>query len=181
MANNLKEFTDFDYRSVLDSFEEMYQFKPSIHHRDWPGIVEPSPSITISLTEDVHNEEPDVDEIYALFKKAFNRLSKESKIAYMIDWHHQCYYAPDTFVKEPWVYPDGDYYLYLSNDLKTGTFGHPWEATICVMGEELVSIVLEELVHTSLKIVRNNKISDDPLSSFSEGLTKVVKDLWKKS
>lgn len=165
MNNNLGEFTRFDYSSILNRFENIYKFKPSIHHRDWPGIVEPQGSITISLTEDINNQEPDVDEIYALFKKAFNCLSKESKIIYQLDWNHKCYYAPEIFIKEPWVYPDGDYYIHLSKDLKTGTFGHPWESTICVMGDELVSIVLEELPKTTLKIIRDNRAGNSRLTN----------------
>ncbi|GAB3774366.1 hypothetical protein GCM10027600_36810 [Nocardioides ginsengisegetis] len=35
------------------------------------------------------------------------------------------------------VYPDGDYYAFLTSDFTEGTFGHPWEKTLCVIGEGL--------------------------------------------
>ena len=37
------------------------------------------------------------------------------------------------------VLPNGDYYLYLAPDLSFGTFGHPWEQTICVFGAPLLA------------------------------------------
>ncbi|MFA7767591.1 DUF2716 domain-containing protein [Streptomyces sp. NRRL S-448] len=35
------------------------------------------------------------------------------------------------------VYPDGDYHLYRTPELRFGTFGHPWEHTLCVFGAPL--------------------------------------------
>lgn len=43
------------------------------------------------------------------------------------------------------AYPDGDYYLYLTADLRLGTFGHPWEDSLCVFGDELLTEVEEDL------------------------------------
>ncbi|MFB7608823.1 DUF2716 domain-containing protein [Streptomyces gardneri] len=31
-------------------------------------------------------------------------------------------------------HPHGDYYLHLTDDLRLGTFGHPWEETLTVWG-----------------------------------------------
>jgi Protein of unknown function (DUF2716) len=69
-----------------------------------------------------------------------------------LDWHHQTYRcrpyrirdeeAPD----EMWpteIYPDHDYHVWLVEDLRYGTFGHPWEASLCVFGEELLAAVTE--------------------------------------
>jgi hypothetical protein len=33
------------------------------------------------------------------------------------------------------VYPNGDYYVFLNEDMTAGTFGHPWGPTLCVFGE----------------------------------------------
>lgn len=40
--------------------------------------------------------------------------------------------------------PDWDYYLHLTEDLRLGTFGHPWEQTLCVFGA-LLGFVEAEL------------------------------------
>ncbi|WP_198347940.1 DUF2716 domain-containing protein [Plantactinospora sp. KBS50] len=31
-------------------------------------------------------------------------------------------------------YPDGDYSIYLAEGFRFGTFGHPWELSLCVFG-----------------------------------------------
>eukprot|EP01133_Synstelium_polycarpum_P023417 gene23417-28073_t len=36
------------------------------------------------------------------------------------------------------VYPNGDYYIFSRDDFTEGTFGHPWERTLCVFGERMV-------------------------------------------
>ena len=53
------------------------------------------------------------------------------------------------------VYPDGDYFAFLSEDFSEGTFGHPWEKTICVLGERLVRSFGRSL-ETWLPIKREN-------------------------
>ena len=39
----------------------------------------------------------------------------------------------------PSVFPDGDYYAFAGPDLNEGTFGHPWEPSLCVFGHRLVA------------------------------------------
>ena len=52
------------------------------------------------------------------------------------------------------VFPDGDYSIFLATDLRLGTFGHPWEETLCVFGQPLLdSGVVEDL---ALPIVRRD-------------------------
>lgn len=36
-------------------------------------------------------------------------------------------------------FPDGDYYIFLSEDFRDGWFGHPWEQTVCIFGQRAVS------------------------------------------
>jgi hypothetical protein len=42
-------------------------------------------------------------------------------------------------------FPDGDYYIFLSEDLTSGTFGHPWEQSLCVFGRVLVDALVPTL------------------------------------
>lgn len=36
------------------------------------------------------------------------------------------------------MFPNGDYYTFARPDFSEGTFGHPWERTLCVFGPRLV-------------------------------------------
>jgi hypothetical protein len=42
-------------------------------------------------------------------------------------------------------FPNGDYYIFLSEDFRTGTFGHPWEETMCIFGDRLLTALAEPL------------------------------------
>ena len=57
------------------------------------------------------------------------------------------------------VFPNGDYYIFARPDFSTGTFGHPWEKTLCVFGSELVQ-TLGRTLATWLPRKREN---GDPL------------------
>jgi hypothetical protein len=43
----------------------------------------------------------------------------------------------DTWWPVP-VFPHGDYYIFLEEGMTMGTFGHPWEKTLCVFGQDLI-------------------------------------------
>ncbi|MFD6888062.1 DUF2716 domain-containing protein [Streptomyces sp. NPDC059957] len=50
--------------------------------------------------------------------------------------------------------PNGDYYLHITEDLRLGTFGHPWEQTLTVWGPTLLAAVeadLAELLGTPIR------------------------------
>ncbi len=55
-----------------------------------------------------------------------------------------------------WVYPNGDYAICLSEDMNSGTFGHPWEQTICIFGKELIEITRTNLPLNFSKVLREN-------------------------
>jgi hypothetical protein len=70
----------------------------------------------------------------------------------VLDWQHQTYRCRPHKVRdeeppdEMWpteIYPNGDYYIWLAGDFRYGTFGHPWEPSLCVFGEELLAAVAE--------------------------------------
>ncbi len=43
------------------------------------------------------------------------------------------------------MFPDGDYHIVLTEDMTIGTFGHPWEQTLCVFGAALVDTLAQTL------------------------------------
>jgi hypothetical protein len=111
------EFLERDYDRVWDDFCRMCEFKPSVEPRGWPGIEEQTPSFTIFLTESDYSICPDQEELSEYFAGIFNRLSGKAKISYILDWNHACFHVPKMFNDKLWVYPDGDYAIYLNEDL----------------------------------------------------------------
>jgi hypothetical protein len=152
----MEQFRERDYKLVWDKFESLYKFNPSVEPKNWPGIIEPSPSFTISLTESEDGDYPESEAITNYFRNIFNELEGSSKIRYILDWCHTCYYAPDKFEKAPWVYPDGDYAICLNESMSCGTFGHPWEKTICIFGEPLIELTRHSFPSKLSRVIREN-------------------------
>ncbi|MFB6780507.1 DUF2716 domain-containing protein [Streptomyces sp. NPDC056352] len=53
-------------------------------------------------------------------------------------------------------YPDGDYYIFLADDLRFGTFGHPWEYSLCVFGAELLDAISEDVHQVLQRVLRRD-------------------------
>lgn len=71
---------------------------------------------------------------------------------FALDWQHTSYRFAPQGVGGPgqpaWPlspYPDGDYFIFLSEDFRFGSFGHPWEESICLFGEELLDAASAEV------------------------------------
>lgn len=92
-----------------------------------------------------------VDAINAAALRAFVWLAENEELI-ALDWQHQSYrYSPagQALSGEPWrvtVAPDGDYYAHMTTDLRWGTFGHPWQRTLTMWGDDLVGSLGAELL-----------------------------------
>ena len=64
----IKELDESDYERVWRQFHNQYNFNPSVNPREWPGIKEPTPSLTISLTESKNGSWPEKEEVIQFFK-----------------------------------------------------------------------------------------------------------------
>ena len=113
--------------------------------RHWPGIREPTPSVTYYIGWYYGHPEAEAleSELDAAVIDAFRRCVPPGGRLYALDWMHPSYSADPHAIsaaelRVP-VLPNGDYYLYLAPDLSFGTFGHPWEQTICVFGAPLLA------------------------------------------
>lgn len=51
-------------------------------------------------------------------------------------------------------YPHGDYPAMISEGFRYGSFGHPWEHTLCLFGTDLLDNVADEITHTLPEILR---------------------------
>ncbi|MCP3995596.1 MAG: DUF2716 domain-containing protein [bacterium] len=154
------EFEPHEYDQLWTAFYSTFDFRASTDSDMWPGIREPSPSVTIDLT-------PIVELGDAQFVAATSMLDLTALYAFtaawpadqrlaVLDWQHPGYWFwPHAFAltmsnltPAEWrvpVFPNGDYYIFITEDMRMGTFGHPWEQTLCIFGDSLIAALAEPL------------------------------------
>lgn len=82
---------------------------------------------------------------------AFTCVTEVDEELVVLDWQHPCYrFSPhrQALNNAEWpvsIFPIGDYYAFLNHDLSMGTFGHPWEQTLCVFGTPMIERLGEPL------------------------------------
>ncbi|MFI7547453.1 DUF2716 domain-containing protein, partial [Actinoplanes sp. NPDC049599] len=146
-------------------FQQRFAFRPGM--RSWPAIEEPRPSVTVDLAPIFAGSHAQfaagADAINSLALLALTRVLDPDSSLVVLDWQHQTYrFWPHQFAcqsDQQWpttVFPNGDYYIFLTEDMSTGTFGHPWEQTLCVFGEHLVSALVPTLT-SWLAVKRSNR------------------------
>ncbi|WP_406057901.1 DUF2716 domain-containing protein [Streptomyces sp. NBC_01077] len=143
----MTELPEAEYRRVWDRFDEEFAFRPSTNPFQWPAIKEPATSATWSLA--ALDDDPDcqgLDRLVAVVQEALASCVGPEGTLFALDWQHTSYRFSPQDVGGPgrpdWPlspYPDGDYYIYLSDDFRLGSFGHPWEHTLCLFGGELLA------------------------------------------
>jgi hypothetical protein len=153
--------------TVWDLFYEQFHFKPSVKAQDWPGIKEPTPSVTYDISHVFPElaaataKESDLNmEVLTLFRQSV--LPGER--LYALDWQHPCYWFnpygqfefSEVYEGMIPVFPDGDYSIFLADDFRFGTFGHPWEQTICVFGETLLKLIERDRPRMLGRVIRRN-------------------------
>lgn len=148
MITNWLGVPDDEYEYVWRRIDEEFAFHPGIDPEQWPGFREPVPSVTWDLS--VGPRTPagpasrfavDGDEVNALGLAALRDCVAVGEWVWAMDWQHPgCRFWPHRMTGE-WtvpVFPNGDYYIFLAQDFRFGTLGHPWEKTLCVFGAELL-------------------------------------------
>ncbi|GAB19264.1 hypothetical protein GOEFS_077_00560 [Gordonia effusa NBRC 100432] len=164
--------SDDDRQRYWSAFELKFgEFRPGVEAENWPAISEPVPSLTFDLS--VTTPSPAwAARFDALNAEALRCFVEEFADAewVVLDWQHDGYrFDPARHAGafgarwEVSVYPDGDYYLFARPDLSEGTFGHPWEQTLCVFGSRLIG-TLGRTLSTWLPLKR---VDGQPLSSWS--------------
>ncbi|HST05562.1 MAG TPA: DUF2716 domain-containing protein, partial [Chloroflexia bacterium] len=129
-----KTLTDTERIAAWDRFYDEFDFRPSTKPQDWPGIKEPAPSITYSISSfygsakraDILEKDLNIKTL-----RAFQKCIGQDERIYVLNWHHNCFwfYPHRIFhVYKPrgWrvpVLPNGDYYIFLSTDFSFGLFG----------------------------------------------------------
>lgn len=151
---------------VWDRFDDRFDFRPSMQR--FPAITEPSPSVTWSLSS--VNDDPGYvcpDRLVDIVHAGFTTLVGEGSLL-CLDWQHPSYRVWPSLIgpenidppdQPGWPlspYPDGDYFVYLAEDFRFGTFGHPWEPSLCVFGTELLCLVEADLNEILGKVMRRD-------------------------
>ena len=148
-------------------FAERFGFRAGTTSEAWPGIAEPHPSVTIDLGPIFRDTDHGRS---AAGQRALNALGLLAMTTsfdidvrlLVLDWQHANYHVwPHRLASQDYpqwpvdVFPDGDYHVFLTEDMTTGMFGHPWEQTLCVFGEPLVT-TLVPLLTSWLSVRRRN-------------------------
>lgn len=148
------KLSEDEYATVWDRFYADFKFKPNYHERTIPAIVEPRPFVTFDLSSKL-SEDTRCD-IGKLLLDSFLAITAEGDEMYSLDWQHKCYrFEPHNVINLGPIgwYPDGDYYIFLAEDFSFGTFGHPWQKSLCVFGMPLLQ-QLERPLRRILKVRR---------------------------
>ncbi|MEU6948152.1 DUF2716 domain-containing protein [Streptomyces sp. NPDC046316] len=119
----------------------------------WPAIKEPCASVTWNLSaldDDPCDER--LDRLVAVVEQGLASCAGPAGTLLALDWQHTSYrFAPHKVggAGQPaWPlspYPDGDYFIFLAEDFRFGSFGHPWEGSLCLFGEELLDAASAEV------------------------------------
>jgi hypothetical protein len=157
-------FRDAEHTALWDRFTAEFDFRPSTV--TFPSIVEPPASVTWRLDALDSPAGTAADELESTIERGLRACVPPGEPLYWLDWQHVGRRFDHGRVgnpgQPPWpggAYPDGDYYLYVTADLRLGTFGHPWEYTVCVFGTELLAQVegdLTEMLGTPLRHGHSN-------------------------
>ena len=137
-----------DDESLWQRFERDFEFRLEHQRGAGAAIREPAGSVTFDLSPIFRTGDQEVfdagenrlnDEVL----DAFRRVFAEDLI--LLDWQHTTYRLSPRQLVTPvrdWhvlPFPNGDYHMFLTEDMGQGTFGHPWEQTLCVFGPDLVA------------------------------------------
>lgn len=137
-----------DYESIWTPFHREFRFRPST--TKWPGFWEPRESVTYHIGhvygEADHYQQLTLD-LSRKLVSALRRCVGPSGFVYALDWQHPTYqFWPHALFEfegeDDWpipALPNGDYSIFVAEDLAFGVLGHPWEQTMFVFGGTLLS------------------------------------------
>ena len=170
IAEGLRRLYDPEYAEVWDRFDAKFDFRPSIY--EFPGITEPSPSITWSLDE--LNDDPGYRKLDRLVDVVQDGLASCSKPGSRSGfWTGSTPATGSVRISRRPICSClasskgargkagrsaptrmGTTTSSLRRSLRFGTFGHPWEHSLCVFAAELLDVIeedVQEVLHRFLR------------------------------
>lgn len=162
-----EELAPHEYDRAWGLFTATFRFRPSIHPQDWPAIVEPIHSVCYDISEAFDHDDPWLRPVRSALNvqtlALLKRVVPQGGFLYAMDWHvgwrfypHREFDARDVRSWGVGVLPHGDYTVFLAPDLRNGTFGHPWEGTVCAFGPELLAELREAPPDLLKKVIRRD-------------------------
>jgi hypothetical protein len=153
---NFKRLNRDEYDKAWNKFYDLFHFTPSIHY--FPAIATDRPQLKFDIAN-CFSEDFALDKLEEYALNLFISVSKTGDRLYALDWQHECYdFDPreqmDRDEFNEWtvpVLPNGDYYIFLTKDFNNVWFGHPWEQTVTLIGEDIVKQAQVMKSATSLK------------------------------
>ncbi|MEV8533226.1 DUF2716 domain-containing protein [Streptomyces sp. NPDC051211] len=91
----------------------------------------------------------------AIVQRGLLTATEPGEFVYWLDWQHDGYRYDPRSTDLPGrpsrpgkgTCHNDDHYLHLTDDLRLGTFGHPWEQTLTAWGPSLLAAVEAELTN----------------------------------
>ncbi|MFL0200509.1 DUF2716 domain-containing protein [Exiguobacterium acetylicum] len=131
--------TQAEDEKVWHVIDQQFQFAPST--TVFPSYHAPSPFITYGVDYEKR------EEIEQTLKRILTELTVEGERVMALDWNHQGYWIDPRhpFLRNEegdWMIPavpDGDYSFFIARDFRWGYLGHPWEGSITLFGEDMIS------------------------------------------
>ena len=140
---NFKPLSKEESNDVWNKFFDLFHFKPNLDK--FPAIETDKPQLKFNVSNCFRIDYPH-DKLEQFALNLFNIISMPGDRLYALDWQHQCYdFDPRELMDrndfDEWiipVFPNGGYYIFLTKDLRNVWFGHPWEQSITLIGEDMV-------------------------------------------
>lgn len=131
--------TQAEDENVWRVIDQQFQFIPST--TVFPSFRAPSPFITYEVNYEKR------EEIERELGRILTELTVEGERVIALDWNHQGYWIDPRrpFLRNEegdWMIPavpDGDYSFFIARNFRWGYLGHPWEGSITLFGEEMIS------------------------------------------
>jgi len=147
-----------DYEAAWAPFDERFDFEPDFHERGKSAIRLHPDCLVIDLAglfaSPAARLGAGTQAITAAALRAFVWLVGQDDLV-ALNWNHLAWqyspahnavrYADPLDLPVP-VFPNGDCYVHMEPRARWGTFGHPWQESLCVWGDELVDSLGAELL-----------------------------------
>jgi hypothetical protein len=167
-------FDDPQGDAVWERFTSQWNFSP--HSQAYPGVVEPTASVTWHL-EAIHGNDALIGELERIVRRGLRASTRSGERVYCLNPFTQGYHFDARLAGgfgEPSVpcraFPHhGDHSLYTTEDLRLGTFGDPSECSLCVFGEDLLAVVKHDLTALLGTVLRRGGQNVENTWTFGPG------------
>ncbi len=140
---NFRSLSKEEYDKVWNNFYELFDFSPST--TVFPALTTTMPQLKLDISRGFGPAYP-LNELEQFALTLFNNITKPGDRLYALDWQHECFdfdsrQEMNRNEFEEWIipiFPNGDYYIFMTKDFNNVWFGHPWEETITLIGENIV-------------------------------------------